>query len=359
MQKLQAPKVLKLLTPKRLIWPVAIGLGVVTYMFVSGFDREAFDQISWQWSSALFLVLAFCFMFLRDAAYMYRIRLLTDRQLSWGRSLGVALLWEFGSAATPSSVGGSPLAIYMLSKNGLSTGRSTAIVMFCIFLDGLFFILFIPIIYLMYGELAIKPSAEMFEEATMRVILEGLLVACLVAFCVLAAWTGALGYGLFINPKGIQRLLYRLFSIRFLRRWKKNAVRAGSDIIMASRDIRRRQPSYWLKAFAATSVSWCGRFMVAIMLLLVLSPESLDYLHIIGRQMVMQVLLMSVPTPGGSGVAELSLPTFMVEYVPSGLEATLSLLWRAITYYLYLFIGVYLLPRWVKRIVRSRQSVEA
>lgn len=348
------PRILRLLTPKRLIWPVLIGLAVVTYMFVVRFDRNAFNQISWQWSSVLLLVIAFLCMFMRDAAYMYRIKLLTNNELTWSRSLGVALLWEFGSAATPSSVGGSPLAIFLLRKSGLTTGRSTAIVMFCIFLDGLFFILFIPVLYLLYGELAIRPPLDLYPDAATRTVAAGLLVACLVAFCGLAVWTGALGYGLFINPKGIQRLLFRIFRLRFLRRWRKNAVRAGSEIIIASRAIRRQHPFYWLKAFLATAVSWCGRFSVAIMLLLIISPEALDYLHVVGRQLVMQVLLMSVPTPGGSGIAELSLPAFVVEYVPKGLEATLALLWRAITYYMYLFIGVYLLPKWVKRAISHK-----
>jgi uncharacterized membrane protein YbhN (UPF0104 family) len=351
-----AGKVLRLLTPKRLIWPIIIGLAVVTYMFVVRFDQEAFRQINWHWNSALFLLLAFASMAIRDAAYMYRIRLLTNGELAWSRSLGVALLWEFGSAATPSSVGGSPLAIFLLRKSGLSTGRSAAIVMFCIFLDGLFFVVFIPILYLAYGEMAVRPEPGFFPDAATRTVTEGLLVACLVSFCALALWTAVLGYGLFVNPKGIQRLLFRLFSLRFLSRWKRSAVRAGSDLILASRDIRTRHASYWIKAFATTVLSWSGRFTVAILLLLIISPATLDYLHIYGRQMVMQTMLMSVPTPGGSGVAELSLPAFLVEYVPTGLEATLSLLWRAITYYIYLFIGVYLLPRWIKRMITTAKT---
>lgn len=345
------PRVLRYLTPKRLIIPIIIGLGVVGGMFIANFDADAFAQINWTWNSALFLVLAFVCMFVRDVAYMYRIRLLTNGKLSWGRSLGVALLWEFGSAATPSSIGGSPLTIFLLRNNGLTTGRSTAIVMFCIFLDGLFFILAIPILYLIYGQLGVAPPLSYFSDPTTITAIQSLLVACLIAFIVLAAWTGLLGYGLFINPRGLKRLLFRVFKFRFLKRWKRNAVRAGNDIVLASADIRRSHPWYWIRAFAATSISWTGRFMVVVMLLLILSPAALDYVIVVSRQMVMQVLLMSFPTPGGSGAAELSLPSMLVEYTPGGLEATLSLLWRAITYYMYLAIGVYLLPRWLKRIV--------
>ncbi len=72
---------------------------------------------------------------------MYRIRLLTDKQLSWRNSFHVIMLWEFASSVTPPSiVGGSAVALFIVTKEGIKPGRATAIVMITALLDELFFI---------------------------------------------------------------------------------------------------------------------------------------------------------------------------------------------------------------------------
>jgi len=54
------------------------------------------------------------------------------------------------------------------------------------------------------------------------------------------------------------------------------------------------------------------------------------------------------PTPGGSGFSEYVFATYLGDFIPSGLETAMALLWRFITYYPYLFIGAFIFPRWVK-----------
>jgi uncharacterized protein (TIRG00374 family) len=56
------------------------------------------------------------------------------------------------------------------------------------------------------------------------------------------------------------------------------------------------------------------------------------------------------PTPGGSGVAEFAFGELLVSFSQSTfLLAALAILWRLISYFPYLFIGAFLLPRWLKR----------
>jgi uncharacterized protein (TIRG00374 family) len=55
------------------------------------------------------------------------------------------------------------------------------------------------------------------------------------------------------------------------------------------------------------------------------------------------------PTPGGSGVAEFAFGELLVSFSQSTLLlAALAILWRLISYFPYLFIGAFLLPRWLK-----------
>ena len=60
------------------------------------------------------------------------------------------------------------------------------------------------------------------------------------------------------------------------------------------------------------------------------------------------------PTPGGSGFAEFVFTRFLGEFLPVGpgkigaVIVMLALLWRLISYYPYLIIGVFIFPKWVK-----------
>jgi uncharacterized protein (TIRG00374 family) len=74
-----------------------------------------------------------------------------------------------------------------------------------------------------------------------------------------------------------------------------------------------------------------------------------DQLLIYARQLVMWVILLISPTPGGSGVAEYMLPKFIGEYM-GDFGNEIALMWRLISYYAYLIIGSIVLPLWLKRI---------
>ncbi len=77
-----------------------------------------------------------------------------------------------------------------------------------------------------------------------------------------------------------------------------------------------------------------------------------DHLLIYSRQLTMWIILLVSPTPGGSGVAEFIFSDFLGDLIPNIVWAVpLALLWRLLTYYPpYLFIGAFLIPRWVKRV---------
>ncbi|MFZ4462272.1 MAG: lysylphosphatidylglycerol synthase domain-containing protein, partial [Bacteroidales bacterium] len=131
--------------PTRVIYPVLIGLAAASWLLIRNFDKDAFGFVTWTWAAALWLLVAMLMMILRDLAYIIRIRVLTDGQLSWKQAFHVIMLWEFSSAVSPSVVGGAGPAIYFLYKEGLNSGKSTAVVLTSIFLDELFFVLLVPL----------------------------------------------------------------------------------------------------------------------------------------------------------------------------------------------------------------------
>ena len=138
---IQQEKVLRLFSPKRIIIPILIGLAVVTYFFISGFDKEVYKSIEWTWNVGIWMFLALVMIGIRQLAYMYRIKLLSNGALTWRQSFDVIMVWEFASAVTPSIIGGAAAALFILNNEGINMGRTTTIVLFTTFLDELFFIL--------------------------------------------------------------------------------------------------------------------------------------------------------------------------------------------------------------------------
>lgn len=337
-------KLLDQFSVKKIIIPVIIGLGVLVYVFIEKFDREAFAAIEWSWFSLFWLFMAIVMIAVRQFTYMWRIRFLTDNKLSWRSSFEVIMLWEFGSAATPSSVGGTAVALFLLTKENINPGKTAAIVLSTILLDMLF-LLFTLVVFLIVLDLrTIFPKGPMDSFN---------ISFFLITFVLLLGYTFLVLYGLFINPRGLKWLLIKFLSVKFLRKWRYKAVETGNQLVSASSELKHKSVSFWVKTFLLTTLSWSARFLVVNCLILIV-VDFHAHITLYARQLALMIMLMMSPTPGGSGVAELSFPGFINDLVPTGLVATITALWRTFTYYPYLFLGLIILPRWVGRVYAKR-----
>lgn len=329
------------------IYPIIIGFGVVGYMVYREFNPEAFSSIHFTTSSLFWLGVALILMAFRDLGYMIRIRLLADKHLTWKQAFRIIMLWEFTSAVTPSAVGGTSVAILYVHKEGISIGKSSAIVMATSFLDEIYFILIAPIIFIFIGH------SDLFDIQGSALLAEGLFTVALVGYFVKLLYLVVLTYGLFINPKGLKWLLVKIFSFRYLRKWRHSMLEIAGEIMMSSKNLRSRDFSFWLKTFGATFFSWTSRYFVVNALLLAFFAMG-DQFLVFARQLVMWIMMLVSPTPGGSGFAEYVFTVFLGDLIPVAkeLQASISVafafIWRLISYYPYLIIGAFILPRWIK-----------
>ena len=117
--KLDNKKIFKTLNPNKVWVPILIGLGIVFGMFYFDPSVDAQTLKGVFDASAPYVILAILVIIFRDAGYVYRIREITQRELTWTRSIYVIILWEFASAVTPSVVGGTAVAIFILNKEGI------------------------------------------------------------------------------------------------------------------------------------------------------------------------------------------------------------------------------------------------
>lgn len=325
----------------KILLPTFIGIGVIIFMLTREFNIDDLRQIDITGQTVFWIFIAFCFMLGRDIGFTIRYRYLTEKQLSWKQCIKVTLLAEFGTAITPSVVGGSTMAVVFLTKEKIPVGRSTAMVFVTLLLDEMFFVVTFPILLLFI------PFGTLFSDHT--ALGSGVLVLFIAAYIIKMILCTILIIGLFFKPQAIRWLIIKLFRLPFLKRWHKSAVKAGDDLVVSSREIRGKRFSFWWPLITATILSWCSRYLVVNAIFMAFFTVH-DNLLIFARQFIMWIVMVVSPTPGGSGFSEFIFKQYLSEFIPlAGVVPLIILLWRLLTYYNYLFVGALIVPGWVKK----------
>ena len=346
------PKVSGLLSYRRILLVLLICLSLSAFLFYREYSKSTIDWnlISFTPLSILFLLLACLMMVFRDLAYMIRIRILTDKMLNWRQSFNVIMLWEFASAVTPGVVGGAAVAMFILEREKIPLGKSTALVIITAMLDNFFYILAIPILFLFI-------SVEALFPADLSSIREGGMIIFWIGFSILALVNLLLITSVFIYPKLFGNLAKFIYRLPFLKKRMHKAEKFARDIETASIELKGKSIGFWFKLMAVTTWSWTSRYLVINFVLLAFIDIGLfENIIILGRQLVMWLVMILPSTPGGTGVAEYLFSEMLSDFIRNGtLALSLAFLWRLISYYPYLLIGSILLPGWLqKKKVRSR-----
>lgn len=335
----------------KILIPVFIGVAVVVLMMINDAQSQnlsdIWKNINFTFSTILFIALSWVCMLGRDFGLSWRFRTLTNKDITWKQAIKINFLCEFTSCVTPSAVGGSSFGVFYLNHEGVDFGRATTLVFTSIFLDELFFVIICPIISLL------TPDGMLFD-SELNGFSQGLKITFWIVYVALTAWTLILLWGVIINPNGILKALTYIFSWRFLKRWQPKIISFGENMMLTSAGLKKKNFLWWLRAFIATALSWSSRFLTVCALFIAFVPEVMpEQWLIFARQIVVWVVLIAIPTPGGSGVSEWLFTEYYANLIPTmGMAIILAISWRIVSYYIYLIIGATLVPRWIGETVR-------
>jgi len=348
---LNRKKLLENFSTKRILIPVFIGFVVIGYMFYRNNDLSDLQNL--KNAKPFWLVMTILVLVIRDAGYIYRIRHITEKVLTWRKSLDVIMLWEFASCVLPSVAGGSTVAAFIINKEGIPLGKSLAYVMVTAMLDNLFFLVAVPLVLFatqgdVFPDVAALPKS--FET--------GLAIAFTISYVLIAFYALLMWYALFRNPKAVKRLFLRITSVAFLKKWRLAAFRHGNELVWASRQLKGHSFGYWSRACLSTIFVWTARYYVINCLIAAFTTIGFqDHMLIFSRNLIYKVVLLVAITPGGAGFAEIAFPTFFGKWLGS-FTTVIVLLYRMVTYYLYLILGSIFLPRWVARVFGTNVKQE-
>ncbi|MEX1054405.1 MAG: lysylphosphatidylglycerol synthase transmembrane domain-containing protein, partial [Rhodothermales bacterium] len=180
---------------KKIVWPVALSFVVLVVIGVFTFEpREFLDIVAglnpWMLFAAAATVVVRTYMGGWRLHYISRGRL--------GMSAGIRgqLAWDFFSNVTPSAIGGAPFAaVYVARDKQIEIGESTALVLFSVLLDQLWFSLTIPVVLI----------AALFMDIIPGSLGNVGMVGFLLYFAAMLVWVVAFGYATMFRPEILQR----------------------------------------------------------------------------------------------------------------------------------------------------------
>ncbi len=346
-------KVMDSIKISKIIPPILMGLAVVGWLMYRQLDFEELKSLEWSVDTIFWVGMAILAYVFRHLFYSWRLRILTDDAFSWAKSIELITIWEFASSVSPTSIGGSGVALFLLAQERLPAAKTVSVVIYSVVIDTLFFVLSLGGLFIFLGPIILRPGMQSMSD------IDGFGYTFLGVLVFMIGYGFLFFYGLFINPNTIKRFMYLLAGIPFLKRFSASLKQTGDDVVSTSLEMRAKSWTYHLKSFLATCGAWTLRFLaINFLILAFISDTPLDFYHqilLMARGETMYVTTAMSPTPGAAGIAELVFGGYYSDYVPKGVSSLIALVWRVLTYYSYLIAGAIIIPVWYRELVISKK----
>lgn len=309
-------------------------LAIVLGIYWKGRPHLAAAQMRWEWALLLLPLVAldyilggYRYSLFFDGKILPRISLWNCMRANWGNI--------FMGAATPFQTGGGPAQLYLLWRSGarLSDGMLVSIVTFAATL--IFFLVSAIGAILLLPHDALGPATGPYIRAGFAT------VGGIAALLLLILTFPRVGLALI-------RLAFRLIPGRGPRvtAWRaKHEARAVAGLASFHEAIRRivRFKTWSLPVVVlATLALFFNKYLMGYAIARMLG-QPVPFGTFLGLQIVQLFLIYFAPTPGASGVAELSSVWLMKSVMSESVLIVYSILWRFVTTVLGAIIGGFIL----------------
>jgi len=314
-----------------LILAVALSAATLIVISLATLDRDTFSALSDL--SPGFLILAAALSLGRWLWSVIRMRLLiasVGRKVSPANILKTVYAGYFTGLITPWRVGGVTGEMVFLYGYGLEMGESVAVVSFGACISTALLMLFFPFVIWIssrYIDLSVSIQGVLFSALAV-----GLLYLSLVIWAILRPHTMVGKTLLNHSPAFLRR---REWYRRFLERLSTEIQTFAASL----RRIVRLGKARLTAVVGLTLLYWFTGFLAIPVAVVGLGYGSYFWKAVVA-QLVVQILMPFIPTPGASGVGEVGFLFVYKSIVPDvGVAALLTLIWRFIDFYLGLLVG--------------------
>lgn len=271
-------------------------------------------------------------------------------------SLRTHLVTLFTGPVSPMSAASAPTQVATLARYGINPGRALAALLlnYIGILTALLIVGGLGALYLLHGT-AFASRVGGAERSLLAgaVTIPLLLVVTLTHARPAHLLAAALG-------RAATRVAGRMGAVLCAagRRLERGVTEYRAALAM----LRGEWKAPFIGSFGISVVMLLERAAVVFLLARALGFDG-GYGQVAAPHAVQQLLLYCGPTPGGSGLAEASVPILFTGVVPPGAAAQFALLWRGVTSYLGIAVGAVVLalvfgPAGARRATRGCSAAE-
>ena len=311
---------------KKYIIPIiAIGIACNAIILIFHIDGQAMDRLraikpGWFLLTILLAHVPNLLNAVRVTLWTYFL----NRPIGYREALHTVVSSELGASLSPTAIGGGPVKVGMLVKNGLSLGQGTSLTALSSLEDMLFFAISMPLSYFMIGQENLSKIHNILGTATNMlrpIIIYGLGIFAII-FLSWMLWRR------FFTGKS-----FKVGS--HLEKIQGTIRKAFGDFKNVFQFIASKGKKRFCLTMSITALQWIARYSI-ITLLITSFGVPIDPFLFYFLQTVVFGIMNFIPTPGAAAGAEAMFFLIYAPFLPMELIGILTIGWRFFTYYLML-----------------------
>ena len=339
---------------------ISLVIGIIVILTITFVTINQDTWISLSYVNKKYLFLAFVLMVFAAVIDALRIKMtveVVNEKITFTEALKVYYISNFAGGITPFFSGTLPTQIFLFNKdirNKMTLGKATMVATIMPLIKTLVFTIFTPIIFFTFK-----------RTITNYTILSAILIngAILISLFFLFLFILTARY-----PEKMIGIIFKIQHLPcFLKFSKKETISHFFDRVIL--EIKEFHKSFsllkenWIKLLLSTlyTIIFWGTFFITAPLLLRGFNLNFNLSHVLVLQVIFYFILPFMPTPGGSGTAEMGFASLFSFFVPLHLLGLFVGAWRFIVFYFNLCIGAIVLLVEIKRLKkkkRRRQEVD-
>lgn len=292
-----------------------------------------------------FIFIAIGCFFVAEVLTAYKLNKITkkfNKKSKYFTCLKSELICQYYSKITPFSFGGQPFQVYEMNKHGVKANNAISAVS-CNYVSAKL-IYWIVSLFMMLtigtNALVKDMSGTSFYIVLILAIVSLSFMTIYLTFIILIC----------VNKKLVNKLivwgLNLLYKLKIVKDKKKTYFKIMRPALSFQHKMQTffKQKRFALSALAISLVVYLIQSSIPACIYFIFNPFNLSSLwQLISISVIIQLSFGVMPMPGGSGVAEFSFYTVFMLLIEDNFVFWALILWRILTYYIYIFIGLIIL----------------
>lgn len=293
---------------------------------------DSLMKINFWWLIIAFISMILSFIF---EALVLKVLLANrlNRKLRIWEYFRIPLIQALFNAITPFSSGGQPAQLVALMQSKVEAGRASSVLL----MKFIVYQTMVMINFIIALIISFKSVADNFSGLSVLII--GGFIIHIVTITILLM----IMYYYKLTKK-IAIILLKPIAL-FIKPEKsehiKSVILNKIDTFYQESLVLKKEPKKVLKAALLTFIQLIFYYLVIYFVLLALHASNVDIIHVLVLHVMIVMIVSIFPIPGGAGGAEFSFKHLFAGFLSSNSSLVLGMfLWRFITYYFGMFLGV-------------------